>query len=221
MASIAETVAFFDRHAGHISRGYSRTSFNLYENWYSRRRLRTVLAQLEGAGSPSRFTDLGCGSGEITLAVMEKLGNPETVALDLSAAMLQIFRRRSKKGIIFRQAGVVDTGLATEGYDLVTSIGVLPYLPDPEKGIAEIARLLRVDGLAIITYPIKNTPMYFFRETAVGRFIKNRIFTSGLFEVKWSPKQFDDALRRCGLEVQRKDSLWPSEFCVAVRKIRR
>jgi ubiquinone/menaquinone biosynthesis C-methylase UbiE len=218
MSHSADAVAFFDQHAEHYSKGYSRTSINLYDDWYSSRRLRTVLRHLASVGKPARYADVGCGSGEVTEAVMECIGNVETAAIDLSSGMLDVFRRRTSRILTFHQADAADTGLPTEHFDLVTSIGVLPYLPDPGRGVAEIARLLKAGGHAVITYPIKNTPMRFFRDTRIGRFIKSRLLGSGLYEVRWSFEQFRHAVQENGLTIRKTDSLWPSEFCVTAQK---
>jgi SAM-dependent methyltransferase len=100
----------------------------------------------------------GCGTGRH--ALMAALGYGATTkltAIDISLASLGYAERKR------REYGVENLGLArcdltrlealpetlrpAQGYDVIESVGVLHHLPDPEAGLASLARQLKPDGL--------------------------------------------------------------------------
>ncbi|HJT18535.1 MAG TPA: methyltransferase domain-containing protein, partial [Thermoanaerobaculia bacterium] len=84
-----------------------------------------------------RIADLGCGTGELTRALHEKLGARETLGIDNSATMLA--KAPSAPGFRFRQQSIEDFN--DSGFDLIFSNAALHWLPGHERLFPRIARL--------------------------------------------------------------------------------
>jgi trans-aconitate 2-methyltransferase len=76
-----------------------------------------------------RVADLGCGSGELTLALHERLQAGDTVGIDSSAAMLAAAAAHARQGLRFEQG---DAGLfrPAQPLDLVFSNAALHWVDD-------------------------------------------------------------------------------------------
>ena len=83
-----------------------------------------ALARLRGIGRP-RVLDVGVGSGAIALAIAAEHGGAEVVAIDRSAAALELARenlaRLDLDGRVQLVRGDVRHGVPGDGYDLVVS----------------------------------------------------------------------------------------------------
>ena len=84
-----------------------------------------------------RIGDLGCGTGELTRALHEKLAARETVGIDNSASMLA--RAPSAPGLTFRRESI--ESFNESGFDLIFSNAALHWIADHEKLFPRIARL--------------------------------------------------------------------------------
>src|SRR5581483_9549779 len=78
-----------------------------------------LLALVE-ARPQMRVVDLGCGTGEWTRALHQRLSATETLGLDSSAAMLAKTQQFADDGLRFEQGDIAEFAAAGE-YDLVFS----------------------------------------------------------------------------------------------------
>lgn len=97
--------------------------------------------------------DLGCGTGNLTAVLLEKLGPAGRVtAVDLSPAMIQ--RARAKLAdprIRWCVADAASLPLAAAAYDRVVCFSAWPHFPDQFAVLREVCRVLRPGGhLAIL-----------------------------------------------------------------------
>lgn len=78
-------------------------------------------------------------------------------------------------------ADVANTGLQSESFDVVLSTQVLEHVPNPKKLITESKRLLKNDGICIMTIPfvwqLHSEPFDYYRFTKYG--IKELFVNSG------------------------------------------
>jgi trans-aconitate 2-methyltransferase len=84
-----------------------------------------------------RIADLGCGTGELTRALHEKLGARETIGIDNSASMLA--KAPSAPGLQFRNESI--ESFNENGFDLIFSNAALHWLPDHETLFRRLAPL--------------------------------------------------------------------------------
>jgi SAM-dependent methyltransferase len=143
---------------------YERLTLDPYASCfaYSRRRLKERIDRLLTSGEGRRLLDVGCGTGH-HLAELGGRGF-EVSGVDGSAEMLD-HARRLNPGRDLRVADVEALPFADATFDVVLSVEVLRYLPRPRQAIAEMARVLKPGGMALVTaaplfslnaYPVVN-----------------------------------------------------------------
>ena len=121
-------------------------SYDSYMGRWSRQiapRFLDWLDQSEGLN----WLEVGCGTGALSAAILSRCNPQSLIAVDPSAGFLKKARANvSDKRVEFRvgdaQALAVDTGTR----DVVVSALALNFIPDREKALAEMIRVLRVRG---------------------------------------------------------------------------
>lgn len=97
--------------------------------------------------------DLGCATGTATASLAKRFRGATVVAVDLSHEMLQRCREKrswfSKVSVV--QADAAALPFADQSVDVVFSNLLLPWCSDPAPIAAEVARVLRKDGLFAFT----------------------------------------------------------------------
>jgi trans-aconitate 2-methyltransferase len=99
-----------------------------------------------------RVIDLGCGTGELTRALHERLGAAETVGLDGSPAMLERSAAFAGGGLRFVQGDIAafDPG---GRHDLVFSNAALQWVPGHEAILGRVAAGLPAGGQVAVQVP--------------------------------------------------------------------
>lgn len=97
------------------------------------------------AAAPGRVLEVGCGWGELAEWIARETG-ADVVAVDLSPRMVELARER---GVDARLADVEELPFADETFDVVVAAWMLYHVPDLERGLAEIARVLRPGGTLV------------------------------------------------------------------------
>ncbi|KUO40787.1 MAG: hypothetical protein AVW06_02010 [Hadesarchaea archaeon DG-33-1] len=130
-----------------LKRRYDLTA-HVYDRRYmgiQQEKYETVLANIQRRG---RILDLGCGTGML-LASLEKRAR-FVAGVDMSAEMLGAAKKRATKAAIVL-ADADHLPFADGSFDAVVSVTLLQNMPDPERTMRELARVLRPNGKAIIT----------------------------------------------------------------------
>jgi SAM-dependent methyltransferase len=86
---------------------------------------------------------------------MARFGAARVVGCDISASGLEDARRRvaDNSTIEFMEASVLDLPFPDESFDFCWSAGVLHHTADPDKGLAELTRVLKPGGkLFVLLY---------------------------------------------------------------------
>jgi len=99
-----------------------------------------------------RVVDLGCGTGELTRLLHERLQAAETLGLDSSEAMLGGSGAFADGGLRFERGDIADF-LARESYDLVFSNSVLHWLPAHEVLLERLTSALAPGGQLAVQVP--------------------------------------------------------------------
>ena len=94
------------------------------------------------AVSPRRVLEVGCGRGEFAERLAREL-DADVVALDLSPRMVELTRKR---GIDARVGDVGSLPFADHEFDCAVANWILYHVPDLDRALAELARVLTADG---------------------------------------------------------------------------
>lgn len=94
--------------------------------------------------------DLGCGTGQMTAALAPFVGH--IIAVDASAAMLQAAKKRLQglDNIELRRGDLEALPIDDGRLDAATLALVLHHLAEPERALAEVARVLKPYGRLLI-----------------------------------------------------------------------
>src|SRR5262249_61416297 len=122
-------------------------------HWWFRGRQRILEAVLcrELAGRRSLFiVSLGCGPAE-GLTWLKPLAGPHGRVVGLDADPL--YARCSEPSLEYVIGRCEAVPFATGSFDLVLALDVLEHLDNDVSGLREAARLLKADGLLLVTVP--------------------------------------------------------------------
>jgi trans-aconitate 2-methyltransferase len=103
-----------------------------------------VLERLELRGDET-VLDAGCGSGRVTLELLERLPRGRVVAVDASAAMVEQARAALRDRAEVLRANLVDLRLP-EPVDAILSTAVFHWIPDHARLFAALHAALRPGG---------------------------------------------------------------------------
>lgn len=92
--------------------------------------------------APRTVLEVGCGEGELAARMSTELG-AEVIAVDQSARMVELTRAR---GIDARVADVQGLPFEDGSFDVAVAAWMLFHVADLDRGLAEIARVLRPGG---------------------------------------------------------------------------
>lgn len=99
-----------------------------------------------------RVVDLGCGTGELTRQLHDRLGARETLGVDRSAKMLERSAAFAAPGLRFEQAAV--EGFVPDApFDLVFSNAALHFVEGHERLFARLATFLSPGGQLAVHLP--------------------------------------------------------------------
>src|SRR5262249_3345818 len=109
------------------------------------------LAALAALADPAWVIgDLGCGTGQVTAALAPFVAH--VIAVDGSGAMLQAAKRRLQgiDNVDLRRGELESLPIDDARLDAAMLTLVLHHLPEPDRALAELARVVKPGGLAII-----------------------------------------------------------------------
>jgi len=110
-------------------------------------KLRTGLDEL-GLGSDETVLDVGCGTGNLTRALLERLSaGGRIVAIDLSPRMIATARRKViDPRVTWHVLDARGLPFADASFDRVICYSVWPHFDDPRSVASELGRVLRPSG---------------------------------------------------------------------------
>jgi len=140
--------------------------------------------------------DLATGTGG-TAARLAAAGASVT-AVDLSLRSLEVARRtapQSVAAVALLNADVLNLPLPHETFDLVVSLGVMHYFRNPQPFLAEVNRVLRPGGWALIEVPQKYSLFTLYKRWRMAQ----GSWEYGDWETEYSPMALKRLLQGNGL----------------------
>ena len=98
-------------------------------------------------GPGQRWADIGCGNGAFTKLILHRCAPAKVDGIDPSDAQLAYARTRpGVQGAVFQQGDAMALPYADASFDIAVMALVIHFVPDPAKGVAEMARVVRPGG---------------------------------------------------------------------------
>jgi SAM-dependent methyltransferase len=121
-------------------------------HWWFRARREIIAAVLadESGGNPGVIVDLGCGTGGTTEFIARAFPESRVMGVDESAISADACRSR---GFEFLRGDACSTPLGDGLADVVTALDVIEHIDDETALVGEAARLLKPEGVLLITVP--------------------------------------------------------------------
>lgn len=94
--------------------------------------------------------ECACGTGAISIYIAPKC--KRLIATDFAAGMLRQAAKKCRKysNVVFRKADIMDIKCKDARFDKVVAGNVIHLLPEPEKAIRELERVVKPGGKIII-----------------------------------------------------------------------
>ncbi len=120
-------------------------------------RWRRRAARTAGLTDTGRALDVACGSGKLTAELLRTAPAALVVGLDFSARMLQVASRQEPGPRYVRGDGL-RLPFPDATFDAVTVAFGLRNFADPRRGLAEMRRVLRPGGRAVVLEFVRPRP---------------------------------------------------------------
>ncbi|MCR4739324.1 MAG: class I SAM-dependent methyltransferase [Lachnospiraceae bacterium] len=158
-----------------------------YEAIY--KRIRTVVKDKE-------VLEIATGPGVIAKQVAAEAKS--MIATDFSEKMLAVAHRGEvPSNLKFEQADACDLPYEDNSFDVVIIANALHIIPEPEKALAEIRRVLKEDGILVAPNFIHDN-----KNRISGAFSKALSAAGVVFEAKWDADGFISFLEANGFKVK-------------------
>jgi 2-polyprenyl-3-methyl-5-hydroxy-6-metoxy-1,4-benzoquinol methylase len=157
-----------------------------------------ALDELFSQAAPRSVLDVGCGEGVLTEQWAQRLGTERIVGIDLEdPKLLAEWAERRQPNLEFRPMRVERLEFADGEFDLVAATEVLEHVSDPERALAEMARVAG-DWLLV---SVPHEPLWRVLNMARGAYLRQRGNTPGHLN-HWSRSSFVKLLSRHGEVVE-------------------
>jgi SAM-dependent methyltransferase len=120
-------------------------AYDRFMGRYSRL-LAPQMADLAGVRDGQRVLDVGCGPGALIAELVPRVGAANVTAVDPSEPFVNAARARYPD-VDVRRASVESLPFADRAFDVSFAQLVVHFMSDPVRGLAEMARVTRRDGV--------------------------------------------------------------------------
>lgn len=148
----------------HVEKNFSSNAAENYERFFVPSIGEPVARDLikqAGLRPGERVLDVACGTGVVTRMASEQVGATGSVAgLDIEKGMLAVARKVSPASIEWYEASAENIPVADTALDVVLCQLGLQFVPDQEKALKEMYRVLMPGGRVLLNVPGPASPMY-------------------------------------------------------------
>ena len=157
-----------------------------------------TLDELFTMASPSTILDVGCGEGVLTEQWADRIAPGRIVGIDLEDPKLAAeWAGRQRPNLTFATMEVERLEFGDSEFDLVAATEVLEHVTDPERALAEMARVAR--GHLLVSVP--HEPLWRALNMARGAYLSALGNTPGHLN-HWTRRSFVRLLGRHGEVIE-------------------
>ncbi len=167
-----------------------------------------------------KILDVGCGSG---IHMVEYVPRCKSITgVDYSKQMLDVatveLQKTKKRNWKLVQADATRISLPSGTFDSAYAMGLLDYVEHPKKVCLEVHRLLKPNGIFVVSIP-KNPSLFGFLRTPFGKRIKKTIFRLPQIDNAMTEEMLQTLFSSTGFSMQKKISLWSAMWMIkAIKK---
>ena len=163
--------------------------------WFQRHHEVPLLKRLGGTLDGLTVLEIGCGRGLGTHELFKQMNAGKIIAIDYDPGMIERARKRlaayPASQLEIRVGDATQIKEDDQSFDAIVTFAALHHVPDWQKAVSEIARLLKPGGR-------------FFFEEVTAQWIHRwpyRVLFEHPMENRFSGQQFIDELERQGIEM--------------------
>jgi 2-polyprenyl-3-methyl-5-hydroxy-6-metoxy-1,4-benzoquinol methylase len=115
----------------------------------------------------STILDVGCGVGAHSIRLARR--GFRVIGCDFADAVLEVGRSRARQSgledrVTFLQKDILELSFPSESFEYVLCWGVLMHIPDVERALTQLARVLKPGGVLILSEGNQDSLQSFFIE---------------------------------------------------------
>jgi SAM-dependent methyltransferase len=157
-----------------------------------------------GAQDGEQVLDVGCGTGNLARAIVERSARTEVRAIDFASAYIDHAKKHiSDPRIVFEVGDACAMTFAGHTFDRVLSLLMLHFVPQPAQAIAEMRRVTKPGGVvAAAVWDVRGGLIYnriFFDTAAALDPVANERRARNYTRPLTRPGELGDAWRAAGL----------------------
>ena len=142
----------------------------------------------------SDVLELACGSGQLSFKLAKR--TKSWLATDFSENMIaEAQKRKHPENLQFQVADATALPYADNSFDAVLIANALHIMPQPDKALAEIKRVLKDDGVMLAPTFIQSDNIGYKLRMALFKLIGFKIYS------KWNKAQFKNYIESQGFNI--------------------
>ena len=118
--------------------------------------------------------DVGCGVGNITAELSQKLPKGKLIGIDASSSMIQLSKEKFPKSLFpnleFQQIKAEEMYFEAESFDVIICFSCLLWVREPKKAIDLMCKALKPGGVIVILTYLKESAYINFLEKTLAEF---------------------------------------------------
>lgn len=160
-----------------------------------KKRAQLVANFLSPINETTKVLEIGCGAGDFTIYLLEKLPFCTYYGMDISKGLLEIAQRRiHKKGVTFLKGNVEDIDPQVGSFDAVIGASILHHL-DTTKTLSGIYKVLNPGGKIFFMEPNMRNPQIWLERNV--KFIR-KVMQNTEDETAFYKSEMMDMLKKGG-----------------------
>lgn len=185
------------------------------------RRARIILKNLN-LSDREKILEVGCGRGFYLKILIDTLPHLDITGIDLNEKYLSVakgFINNNKVKLV--KVDATNLPFKNKTFDRIIATEILEHIPNDQKAISEMYRVLKPDGIAMVTVPNKNypflwDPLNWLAERIFNRHIPSNIWwLSGIWadHVRlYDERDLKDKVEKEGFKIEK--MWWATRFCL-------
>lgn len=147
-----------------------------------------------------KAVEVGAGEGHISQFILKSFNHSDIFLTDIYEARLEEAKKRlgTHPNITFQKEDICQLSFTNESIDLLVCCEVLEHIPNYEKGLDEIYRVINKNGYFVISVP--REPLWRILNLVRGKYIKD--FGNTPTHINhWSSAGIKKLIQKSGFEI--------------------